>query len=506
MSARERRRRGERRVFAIEISSCDLRVVELQTSADADRADEVSATTCCWQREARAFNSPESRAELAAAFREISRDRGMHGAEIRVVLSGEFCVLRTVRGALDAVRAELSQLEQRSRLYLSLGPGEKVVVSHIQALDARHAHALAAVCNRATLDSIQAAADAAGVEIAVIEPALAALNRATTRTSQPPEGAYLLCHLTPAGMEIGVCHGGQVLLDYRPAGRTEVKDLPALLETNRSRLSRHVGRCLRTSPPELTQIFLCGDEELVAAAAHELRQSSTFGVSALRPADVKATWQIHQDGGEVSAAALGALLAVYAPAGDVDSPNLMQHIIDRKLEPLRPRLIRSLMPLAATLLAMATLSVVNVRQQSALDSMQAELDELAVAAARANELRLNLLASKGKLIELQKLAAQLPPDLGDTLVRRLAGCLPNDVWLSRLEVADRSTIRVTGASYQEAGVYDFVRWLEKAPGLTEVALKGTSPSYSATGPTTNFDLELSLAESDDAVTEVARHE
>jgi hypothetical protein len=498
-TARERRRKGDHQVFVIELSSSDLGIVELQKSPGDERVDEVSSTTCCWRRGAPSLNSTDGCAELTSAFREIARQHSMHGAEIRVVLTGEFCVLRMVRGTVESVRAELQQLEQRSRLYLSLGPGEKVLVSNTQSIDARHAHAVAAVCNRATLETIQTAAEAAGIEISVIEPALSALSRAVARLPETPTGPYLLVHLNPSGMEVGVCHDGQLLLDYRPSGRTAVADLPALLETHLNRLSRHVGRYLRAATPAISRIYLCGEEELVQAATKQFKRQSKLEVLHVRPADVKATWHLSDEAaGDVSAAALGALLATYLPTGDADAPNLMKHIIDRKRQPLRPTLLRSVIPLAATLLVMATLGMVNNHQEQALDLMRVERGGLAVKEARATELRLQLMAAKVKLTQLEKLAAKLPGELGDTLVSRLAGCMPSDVWLSKVEIVDREKIRLHGASYQEAGVYDFVRWLEQAPGLTEVALKGTSPSSSATGPTTSFELELTLAESNDA--------
>ena len=491
--SRERRRKSEQRMFVIELSSSDLGIVELH-KGDAGQTDEVSASACCWRRNAASLNTPEGMTELTAALREVVREHSMHGAEIRVVLSGELCVMRTFRGPVETVRSEIQQLENRSRLYLSLGPGEKVLVSNVQALDARHAQALAAVCNRATLETIQSAAEAVGIEIAAIEPSLSALNRAVTRLEQTPSGSYLLVHINPSGMEVGVCHDGQLLLDYRPGGRSAVVDLPTLLETHLNRLSRHVGRYLRSAPPELKRIYLCGEEEAVRAAIGQFKQHSSLEVIHVRPSDVKATWQIAgAAGAHVTAAALGAMLAAYLP-GDADSPNLMQHIIECKREPLRPTLIRSALPMAATLLAMATLSIVNMRQEQTLVLMRGELDSLAVAQARATELRLQLVSARGKLVQLEKLASQLPGELGDDLLRRLAGCMPSDVWLNQLEIADCSTIRLQGASYLEAGVYDFVGWLEQAPGFAEVALKGTSPGTSQAGPTTSFDLEVNLAE------------
>src|SRR4051812_28946421 len=295
-------------------------------------------------------------------------------------------------------------------------------------------------------------------------------------------------------MEVGVCHEGQLLLDYRPGGKTGVESLPTLLEKHLNRLSRHVGRYLRTAPPTLKQLYLCGDEAIVKPAIEQFRKQSSLEVCHVRPADVKATWQLREDSTEdITAAALGALLASYLPDADADAPNLMQHIIERKREPLRPVLIRSALPLAATLLIAATLGIFNAREENDLIAMRSELESLSVAQSRATELRLQLVSAKTKLTQLQKIAAQLPGELGNAVVRRLAGCMPSDVWLNRFEAIDGLTLRLQGASYLEAGVYDFVRWLEQAPGLAEVALKGTSPSSSATGPITNFELELSLA-------------
>ena len=63
----------------------------------------------------------------------------------------------------------------------------------------------------------------------MIEPALSALTRAVSRLPDVPAEPYLLVHFTESATEIGVCHEGQLLLDYRPGGATKVADLPALL-------------------------------------------------------------------------------------------------------------------------------------------------------------------------------------------------------------------------------------------------------------------------------------
>jgi Tfp pilus assembly PilM family ATPase len=503
---RDRRRKGDTRLFVIELTTSELRIALLER-ATAGGVDQASASTVRWRTEAAALDSPEGRAELTAALREAARQHSMFTAEVRIVLSGEFCVLRSVRGPVDEVRAELQRLEQRSRMYLSLGPGEKVLVSHTRALDARHSHALAAACNKSTLESVQSAAEAAGLEITTIEPALTALSRAVSRMANVPAEPYLLVQLNETAAEIGVCHDGQLLLDYRPGGATSLNELPALLESHLNRLNRHVARYLRTSLPEIKQAFLCGDAAATSSVAKQFQRQSPLEVRVVRPADVQATWQLRPGAAEVATApALGGLLTAYLPPDEVDAPNLMQHILAGKREPLRPALIASALPVAATLLIALGMGWVNARQRAGLATMQAKVDGLAVAAARATELRLQFMGGEAKLAQLETLADRLPGELGGETVRRLAGCMPSDVWLSQLMVSDGDTVRLHGASFQEAGVYDYVRWLELAPGFDEVALKRTSAATVASGPATSFELELTLEDLDDQATRVARHE
>jgi hypothetical protein len=494
-------------VFVIEITGSELRVAMMERAGSPAQQDQVSAWTTRWRDKAVALETPEGLAELTTALRDAARRHNMFAADVRIVLSGAFCVTRTVRGTIDEVRAELLRLEQRSRMYLSLGPGEKVLVSHTRLLDARHAHALAAACNKATLETVQAAAENSALEVAVIEPALCALARAAHRLSDVPAEPYLLVHLAESTTEIAVCHEGQLLLDYRPGGATSLADLPGLLSSHLNRLNRHTARYLRTPAPGLRRVYVCGDEATVATAVQQFDRRPQFEVRQVRPADVQATWELRPDAASAATApALGSLLLSYLPADECDAPNLMQHILEGRQEPLRARVFSSLAPLAATVLVAAALVGLTSRQNQELAAMQTELDSLAVEAARATELRLRLSVNEAKLAQLKQVAEQLPPGLGGEGIRRLAACMPSDVWLNNLTVLDRSTARLQGLSYLEAGVYDFVRWLELAPGFEQVALKRTSAASSPSGPATSFELELILAEFTDQTTRVARHE
>jgi hypothetical protein len=84
--------------------------------------------------------------------------------------------------------------------------------------------------------------------------------------------------------------------------------------------------------------------------------------------------------------------------------------------------------------------------------------------------------------------------------------MPDDVWLTNLAITDGTNATVQGASYLEAGVYDFVHFLEMAPGFVDVALRRTSATSVATGPATSFELAVTLGDFDDQATRMARHD
>jgi len=416
-------------------------------------------------------------------------------------------VTKAVRGTTEQVRSELQQIEQRSRLYLLLGPGEKVTVNRLQAIDARHHSAVVAVCNKQTLSTIHEAATRAGMQIDSIEPALVSTSRAIGRLADVPSEPCMLIHLDHTAVELGICHAGSLLLDYRPGGRTDAEELVELIHTHLNRLQRHVGRQLREPPPQLKRVYLCGEKAAVDEAFPVFSASQQFDVEIIDPGKIQATWEfaeVMKDSAAVPA--LGALLSTYLPNSERDVPNFMEHIIASTREPIKPVLIRSLIPLAAVLLVALTIFAFNVMKQQAVDEVQEQLNSLAGVQARDRELRLQRGAAESKLSELNLLAKGLHSLPAGEIVARIGHCMPIDVWLSRLEISEMKTIELSGASYLETGVFDFVGWLDLAPGFEDVALRSTRPGQSASGPAIDFSIELNLGDWNGRIEEVARNE
>jgi Tfp pilus assembly protein PilN len=298
-----------------------------------------------------------------------------------------------------------------------------------------------------------------------------------------------------------------LLLEYRPGSCATPNQLVEVLRTHLGRLERHVRRILGESTPKLKNIFLSGDRESVAAALREFAKVPYFQCQVISPSEIQATWQLTQALDDpVTLPVLGTTLGTYLPPGESDAPNFMDHITAISREPLKPILLRSLAPLAAVLVVALGLELFNLHQQASINDLQAQVDELAVDQARARELHLRQTASHSKLVQLNKLAEQLTPSPSADILRRIAHCMPSDVWLTSLTFDEDGSLALRGSSFLETGIFDFVRWLELAPGFEQVALRGTKSGQSQAGPTVDFDVQLKLGDDKAPAQEIARHE
>ncbi len=505
-SRRDKQRDGYETTAVVEITTSELRVAILEQRGN-DSPDLVQASTTNWKDASTSFNSEEGMRELSEALSTLVEEHSLQTAGFHFVLGGELCVTKTVRGSSEEVRDELRKIEERSRLYLSLGPGEKVMVSNKQAIDARHDYAVAAVCNQRTLNNIHAAATSAGIEAVSIEPALVSVNRAVSRLPDTPSEPYLMMHVDGEAVEVGVCHEGKLLLEFRPAGRGESSDIGEVLHTHLSRLKRHAGRVLRSAPPKLNIVYLCGDQDSVQQTLRRFESHKEFQVRVIAPSRIQATWEMAQEvEGSAIVPALGRLLCSYLPKNEHAAPNFMKHIIASTRDPVGPIIVRSLIPLAAVLLVAVAGFLFNWQQSGQVAVLQTQLDELEGAKARHRELRLKLTSIEQKVKQQKRLLSALKTTSSSHLVQRVGHCMPSDVWLNDLTIVEMNTIKLSGSSLLESGVFDFTEWLDQAPEFNDVALKSTSPGNSPSGPIVDFNLEINFDGSVDTVKEVASNE
>lgn len=458
-----------------------------------DGRDRLLTRSIRWRNEASSLHTERGVGELTEAIRTLVVEERLSGAQVRIALDGEFCVTRVVTGPTEDVRREFAELEERSLRYLTLGPGSKTLAADIQQLDARHQHALLAVTNQRTLELLMRIAESLNLHIDSIEPSLLALSRAQACLREACQDASLLIQLDEHGAELGICHGGRLLLDYRPGGHTNADNVANVVAQHLSRLQRYLARYHSYLHAPLKNVYLAGDASGVARAAKRFEALDGLRVHVLEPGNLAMPWEPMDAAPDTSlAAALGTALAMYSESDAQAGPNLIENARAQQRLPMRPILLRSAIPLAAVLLLAVGLGLLRLNQWRQTRGLRTELEALSPACARATELRLKLTAADAKLDQLHELAKFLPKTEWQRVLSHISQSMPDDVWLDRLSVEDGRMAALSGASYSDSGVYDFVGYLKQVPGVADIALEGTGVGQSPTGPTTNFELKLSL--------------
>src|SRR5207244_2552441 len=165
-----------------------------------------------------------------------------------------------------------------------------ILAGKIQQLDARHQHALLAVANRRTVDRLMSTAEATGVYIESIEPSLLALSRAQAHLKDACRDACLIIHLDENAAELGICHGGRLLLDYRPGGHTSPENVAELIAQHLSRLERYLERYHSLPQAPLRHVYLAGDANAIQRAHSNFEKLSQFDVHVLEPRELDLPW------------------------------------------------------------------------------------------------------------------------------------------------------------------------------------------------------------------------
>ncbi|MEM6330641.1 MAG: PilN domain-containing protein, partial [Planctomycetota bacterium] len=431
---------------------------------------------------------------LARQLKQLVTTERVAGCSASLVLNSNLCVTRTTTGSSAEVAKSLDELQDRGQLYLSLGAGAKTLVSTRANIDARHEQAVVTVACEATLQRLIEVVESCGLELKCIEAETIALARAHGVLHRGEDEPALLIQFDNDGLEIAVAHRGNLLLDYRPGGGVSGEEIAAVLDQHHARLQRFCQRRLRDFSLQLRKVYLAGPADTVRAAERRLAQRGEYQAAAFDTQAASAYWERPSTAlGPHQAALIGRALQEVHAADDSPSPNLMERWIAESRKHIRPILLRSGAPIAAVLLLAAGLAVVNLRMAGITQTLSQQVAELRPAQLEYKVIRRKVISSREKLKNLQRLSEGAPACEVTRVIASIGGCLPDDVWLSRVTITDFERLKLSGASYTESGVYDFVRYLNQAPGVAQVALEGTGTAHTGQGPSTTFDLNLKLA-------------
>jgi len=484
------------RQVSFEICHSTLNLVVMHKPA-LSRPAEVHRRSIIWRDRSGTLFSQAGTEELTAGFKRLVAEQRLTGQTVRVALSGDFCVTRVLAGTSDRIRYELRQLEERAQLYLTLGPGHKLMAASVRQIDARHQHALLTIANEKTLDVLMHVAATVGLQIELVEPSLVAICRLIGELKHDHSEPILVLDLDEEGTELGISHGGQLLLDYRPGGRIGPAEIAALVQEHRIRLQRYCRRYFPFAEGELRRVLLCGKSDLVEEVHKTLRKSTELTVEKLEIGAHAGQWQfLDQQQSAESIAALGTCLN--PPGGEPRGPNLLDDLHSRPPTRLLTALAKTFWPIAAALLLAATLFGVNQWKEHQVAEIERRLAALAEQGGKAKQLRLVLTRADLKSEQFQAVAQRISRPPWQRLLDTIATCLPEDVWLERFELTGAGHIEIRGHSLTENGVFEFVSWLEKAEMVDKAAVESTRELRRKDGTVTQFQVECQLAKLSDS--------
>jgi len=350
------------------------------------------------------------------------------------------------------------------------------------------------VANEAVLQLLVKISASVGIKTKAIEQSLIALSRAQARLSGGEQEACLIIQLDEGEAELGVCHQGRLLLDYRPGGHADADNISEIVAEHLERVQRFLGRQHCDLRQPLRHVYLTGEPDVVQRARQRFAAFKEFQVHNFDPDQLDVNWEYADDAPHTEyAAAIGSALACYDPEAARQTPNLLERVLDASRKPLRPFLLRAAIGVAAVLFVAIGLAAMSAQEYFAAEHLRTQLADFAPVRQRADELKLQLLGTEAKLKQLQTLESKLPKPKWGELLQHIAQSMPDDVWLDRISFRDGKSASLSGASYTDSGVYDFVNYLKQVPQVAQIDLAGTGVGHTPTGPTTSFDLELSLS-------------
>ena len=138
------RRRPNERTAALEVSGPKLRLVTIE-AGDGTGRFQVRTRSVEWRREALDLASDQAVEELGAAFRTLAGEENLEGSKLAIALGGAACFTWSAAGKSEDIRRGMTDLEERTSLYITLGRGEKVTASNAHPLDSRREHLLVSI-------------------------------------------------------------------------------------------------------------------------------------------------------------------------------------------------------------------------------------------------------------------------------------------------------------------------------------------------------------------------
>lgn len=487
---RKQKKVDNRPVLALQIGHTKVRAVLYQLREGRPVVCESLEEN--WQDGGLGIATDEGMQGLKKALRTLLANVPRTVDEAYVALSGEYCVTRVVSDTNDNVAHEVREIESRSRLYLSLGHGPKVVAGSIVQQDPRHQHATVSVVHRQTIEAILDVAKSVGLAVIAVEPTVISLCRLMGAMGLDREAPSLLVCPGQSGVEIAISFQGQLYLDYRPAGITQQEEIAEILVQHLERLQRYCRRHARVLQNSISSVYLAGERYRADSIREQLGDRLNMPVQILETIATESELTPLLREVPIShypAAGMG-LLAIreYATPG----PNLMERLKSDHEEHLLSRAAKVLGPIAAALLFAAVVWGYLFEQRWQLKQLQSQAAELEPIHRESLLLRGAMKQGRETLNVHEQIGRQLrQPDISKW-VHTLGSKVPQNSWLTSINLDQEGDLSIEGNATAEASIFSFAEEIGHLPFVNRATVDGAIPSATKSGPAVKFKIHCDI--------------
>jgi hypothetical protein len=474
------------RCFGLRIESQLLQVATASQQADGRYRLEIDDIECSSSSGWLAASGTPLLLESLAML--VDRHE-MRRQSVAVSLDGDFCVTRVTMGTTEHVDAELSMQADRIPRYLQLGPGEKVTGGARSKIAPNVDYAVTGVVNRSLIQLIYDALRETDIDVTWVEPSLVSIARMVGQAKIGGDQPVMIADGMGKQWDVGIACSGRLLLDYRPAAATDEETFRDALDGHISRLKRFCLRHRGIATGELSRLLICGFGEKPHRAVEALGDSLGVQPEVLYVPDLTELYEIdEQNRQSPSVPAVATVLPLLTGVDPADVPDLLAEVRRAPELPLATRVLQSCWPIAAALLILCTsYGLVSGQRRHRAGTVQgrAELE----SQIDATEVKFAELTQKRELLSyLKQIEGQTAEPNWDLLLGRITQSLPDSCRLNEYRVESDGHVLLDGTVLDESIVYELVNSLRKLPGVTQVALRGTTPEESVHG--TRFVIRL----------------
>lgn len=432
-----------------------------------------------------------NKAELTLAISELVERYRIGGQPVKVALGGSPCVTRVAFGENAAVDADIEETRQRAERYLSLGRGDKISAYAERKIDAKRKRAWLTVAHGEVVNSIASAVESAGLRLAGIEHSLVALCWAVGQQGFDVKDPVLVLRQQTGRPAIAVSYQGELILDYRPS-RLSLEQLPDDESPIVHILSRHI-KCLRRylapqvprTASQLTKVYCVGGDVVSESSRQQL---ADYGLE-LVELSLDAQFQDVDDAADrVRSESLpAACIAREAFDSERQATNLADSLKQHARISAKT-LTQTFWPLAATILLLVGAQLWSMQKAGNVTEIAAQLDATFPMRAEFERVRRDLSKLESDRKDFDALLSTIPHTQFNQLVKFAGRALPEGAWLRSIRMQSDASIYLSGASFTDDGIYEYLAALRESSLFSHVTLEGTSSIRLRSGPAVEFEI------------------